>query len=102
MSTDAPSDDDTPPGDGSRDWPYLDDLVAGAWLLGLIALAFSAAVYLALTGRLDLTVDLALTGTIDIGWVFWLLTILALMEVYGAKRVRSLLDNWRPARDDEE
>lgn len=93
----------------SRDWPFADDLIASIWLLSLLgallaALAISA--YLVVSGRIAF--DFTVTGTLNIGALiegtliplFWIGTILAFMEIYGRKAVRSLLENYNPpARD---
>lgn len=92
--------------EGDDDSP-LDDYFSVAWLsaLGLIMLSgivFSG--YLVASGRI--AVNIQLTGTIDIGQIisatlvplFWLVTILSVIELWGKQKVKALLNGWGGSR----
>lgn len=109
MSTDSDAEASNADAEGrSRDWPWLDDLVSAAVLLS-VALAIPAAAVAVTTGVIDVDValDFALVGQVDVGLLFYALVILAVLDVYGRRRVQAarqilgnLAQNYNP-RDEE-
>jgi hypothetical protein len=97
MSSDTSNPEKPAPENGDaagkeRDWWWLDDLVSLLTLL-LVILAPPAVAAGIATGVIEtnLVVDLALTGSIDVGLLFTALFVLALIDVYSRRRIGAAL-----------
>lgn len=92
-STNGSVDTDADASGRGPDWAYLDDLVSAVVLLSLALSVPAGAVAVALgVIDVDLGIDLQLVGSVNIAWVFYGLVAMAILDVYGRRRVRAAID----------
>jgi len=78
---------------GGRPIPYIGDAVAAIVIVGLLG----AGLYLVVTGSItvDSTIaaDIEIVGQIDIGWVFYVVSGIVLLELFGRRKFTWLVEN---------